>query len=79
MANLHTTNKLDDIKGGVMRAGNGSPVERNKSSIFSSTRGVRPTRNPIAQRRVADLNKGEIWASDDFDEPLPDEFWTGME
>ena len=22
------------------------------------------------QRRVADLNKGEIWTSDDFDEPL---------
>jgi antitoxin (DNA-binding transcriptional repressor) of toxin-antitoxin stability system len=31
------------------------------------------------QRRVADLNKGEIWMSDDFDEPLPDEFWMGAE
>jgi len=31
------------------------------------------------QRRVADLNKGEIWMSDDFDEPLPDEFWVGTE
>ena len=30
-------------------------------------------------RRVADLNKGEIWVSDDFDEPLPDEFWAGTE
>lgn len=31
------------------------------------------------QQRVADLNKGEIWMSDDFDEPLPDEFWMGTE
>ncbi|HEV7889488.1 MAG TPA: type II toxin-antitoxin system prevent-host-death family antitoxin [Pyrinomonadaceae bacterium] len=30
-------------------------------------------------RRVADLNKGEIWTSDDFDDPLPDEFWAGAE
>lgn len=30
-----------------------------------------------AKRRVAGLNKGEIWVSEDFDAPLPDEFWTG--
>ena len=27
--------------------------------------------------RVAGLNKGKIWVSDDFDAPLPDEFWMG--
>lgn len=32
-----------------------------------------------SQRRVADLNKDEIWTSDDFDEPLPEEFWLGAE
>jgi hypothetical protein len=26
--------------------------------------------------RVAGLHPGAIWASEDFDEPLPDEFWT---
>ena len=31
------------------------------------------------QRRVPDLNKGEVWMSDDFDEPLPDDFWLGEE
>lgn len=25
--------------------------------------------------RVMDLHKGQVWMSDDFDEPLPDEFW----
>ena len=27
--------------------------------------------------RVAGLHAGAIWASEDFDEPLPDAFWTG--
>ncbi|MCL4708993.1 type II toxin-antitoxin system prevent-host-death family antitoxin [bacterium] len=36
---------------------------------------------PIAaakpKRRIAGLQRGKIWMSDDFDAPLPDEFWTG--
>jgi prevent-host-death family protein len=28
--------------------------------------------------RVSGLNRGEIWVSEDFDEPLPDEFWSGV-
>jgi antitoxin (DNA-binding transcriptional repressor) of toxin-antitoxin stability system len=31
---------------------------------------------PIRQR-IAGLHQGSIWMSDDFDEPLPDSFWTG--
>jgi len=27
--------------------------------------------------RVAGLHRGAIWTSEDFDEPLPEEFWTG--
>ena len=27
--------------------------------------------------RVAGLHPGTIWTSDDFDEPLPEAFWTG--
>lgn len=27
--------------------------------------------------RIAGLHPGAIWTSNDFDEPLPDEFWTG--
>jgi mRNA-degrading endonuclease RelE of RelBE toxin-antitoxin system len=29
------------------------------------------------QQRIPDLNRGEIWMSDDFNDPLPDEFWMG--
>ncbi|NJL63946.1 MAG: DUF2281 domain-containing protein [Methylacidiphilales bacterium] len=31
----------------------------------------------ISQKRIPDLNKGQISMSNDFDEPLPDEFWLG--
>jgi prevent-host-death family protein len=36
---------------------------------------------PVAKvkKRVAGLNRGQIWTSEDFDEPLPDEFWMGQE
>jgi prevent-host-death family protein len=27
--------------------------------------------------RVAGLNQGQVWTSEDFDEPLPDDFWLG--
>jgi antitoxin (DNA-binding transcriptional repressor) of toxin-antitoxin stability system len=29
--------------------------------------------------RVAGLHNNAIWTSDDFDGPLPDEFWIGTE
>lgn len=34
---------------------------------------------PQKKRRVAGLNRGSIWTSEDFDEPLGDEFWVGKE
>ena len=30
------------------------------------------------KKRVAGLNRGAISTSEDFDEPLPDEFWLGQ-
>ena len=30
-------------------------------------------------KRVAGLNRGSAWVSDDFDAPLPDEFWLGKQ
>ena len=33
----------------------------------------------VPQKRIAGLNRGAIWVSDDFDEPLPDSFWLGEE
>ncbi|BAZ15222.1 hypothetical protein NIES4071_70940 [Calothrix sp. NIES-4071] len=36
-----------------------------------------PQSQEAPQQRVPDLNKGQIIMSDDFDDPLPDEFWLG--
>jgi len=32
--------------------------------------------DPNAGRRPFGLFKGQIWMSEDFDDPLPDEFWN---
>jgi prevent-host-death family protein len=34
---------------------------------------------PPRKKRVAGLNRGTISTSEDFDQPLPDEFWLGQE
>jgi hypothetical protein len=31
----------------------------------------------LTKPRILGLHPGAIWTSDDFDEPLPDEFWLG--
>jgi Protein of unknown function (DUF2281) len=33
--------------------------------------------NQLSAQRVAGLHDGQIWISDDFNDPLPDEFWLG--
>jgi len=29
------------------------------------------------KKRIAGLNRGTVWTSEDFDEPVPNEFWMG--
>lgn len=38
-----------------------------------------PIAPTAASPRIAGLNRGRIWVSEDFDAPLPDEFWLGEE
>ena len=33
----------------------------------------------VKKKRIAGLNRGTIWTSEDFDAPLPDDFWLGKE
>ena len=37
-----------------------------------------PVTSP-GRKRVAGLHRGAAWVSEDFDEPLPDEFWLGSD
>ncbi len=38
---------------------------------------VNKKENTAKKPRILDLHKGQVWMSEDFDEPLPDEFWLG--
>ncbi len=29
------------------------------------------------KERIPDLHAGQVWTSDDFDDPLPNDFWIG--
>jgi hypothetical protein len=67
----------------VTRAGETPPFDlQSKNHIFYSS--IVELREKLAKRlkatigtpRVAGLHPGVIWTSHDFDEPLPDDFWT---
>lgn len=67
-------NKLQDLLAHAL-AGNeviitedGTPVAR-----------LVPVVAPSKKKRVAGLNRGTISTSEDFDQPLADEFWLGQE
>ena len=53
--------------GEIVIAQNGKPLAR-----------LEPV-TPKKKKRIAGLNRGMIWTSEDFDAPLPDEFWLGKE
>lgn len=38
-----------------------------------------PLESRSKKKRIAGLNRGTIWTSEDFDAPLPDDFWLGQE
>jgi len=62
--------KLPDLKGLLSLVAEGTEVVLTEDNT------------PIARlvpisKRISGLHAGAIWMSEDFDEPLPDEFWTG--
>ena len=58
---------LVENDGEIVIAQNGKPLARLESVASQK------------KKRIAGLNRGMIWTSEDFDEPLPDEFWLGKE
>ncbi len=52
----------------IVIARNGEPIAR-----------LAPLTAPAKKKRIAGLNRGAIWTSDDFDATLPDDFWLGKE
>ncbi len=53
--------------GNIVIAQNGKPLARMEHVSAAK------------KKRIAGLNHGTIWTSEDFDEALSDEFWLGKE
>ena len=67
---IDVTKESPDLKGLLSLVADGTEVVL--------TEGFTPVARLIpVGKRVAGLHAGVIWASEDFDEPLPDEFWMG--
>lgn len=47
------------------------------SFIRSAKNKAENSHNQSNVQRIAGLHAGQIWMSDDFNDPLPDEFWLG--
>ena len=56
----------------LVSKGNTIIIEKNKKPFARLV-----SMDAKTKKRVAGLNRGEIHMSDDFDSPLPDEFWLG--
>ena len=52
-------------------------LQREVYDFAASLLRQRGEQAPVKKPRVMDLHKGQFWMSDDFDDPLPDEFWLG--
>lgn len=57
----------------LVKAGNEVIITQAQTPVMRLV----PVNNNV-QQRVAGLHAGMGWISDDFDAPLPDEFWVGV-
>ena len=52
-------------------------IAKGKQPLAKLTPLPQPKEDETQAPRVFGEYKGQIWVSDDFDAPLPDEFWLG--
>jgi Protein of unknown function (DUF2281) len=55
------------------------PMQLSVLEFVRSLHGSASDREPHLPPRILGLNRGAMKMKDDFDEPLPDEFWLGEE
>ncbi|AFY54703.1 Protein of unknown function (DUF2281) [Rivularia sp. PCC 7116] len=72
-----TSQALDITQALITKLQSLSPEQQQTLLDFAEFLAQRHAQPQAAQQRVLGLNQGEIWMSEDFNEPLPDEFWTG--
>ncbi|MBV9865496.1 MAG: hypothetical protein JO316_09115 [Abitibacteriaceae bacterium] len=59
----------------LAKAGNEIIIAEGSTPVARLTAIVPAVSTP--QQRIAGLHQGIAWISEDFDQPLPDEFWIG--
>jgi hypothetical protein len=71
LSQLPSVDDIDDDDDGI------KPSRKEiAAAIRASTERVASGKYPL---RMIGLNKGTAWVSDDFDDPLPNEFWLDEE
>lgn len=56
------------------------PLEQQRELLARLTVEVREQETPpLTQPRIPGLHRGMVWMADDFNDPMPDEFWLDEE
>ena len=71
-----TSQTLDITKALIAKLQTLSPEQQQTLLDFAEFLAQKHTQPQPVQQRVLGLNQGEIWMSEDFNDPLPEEFWT---
>ena len=78
---------LGEKAGETIPGANGATLKLKDGRVIPAAYIIAPSKSPSpwvrgdlvkdSGERVLGLHEGMVWMSDDFDEPLPDEFWFG--
>ncbi|MEL6526763.1 MAG: DUF2281 domain-containing protein [Chloroflexota bacterium] len=63
----------------ILEAVRALPYPERKQLLHDIIDTLGEAKTEIPSERVPGLHAGTTWMSDDFDAPLPDEFWLGDE
>ena len=62
----------------VKAAQEGQEAEKMLQAMVRQMLSTEEAVSSLPPKRIAGLNRGQVlWISDDFDAPIPDEFWLG--
>jgi len=68
---MSTLGKIEQAAAGLPMADKESLLTWLQAEISADKESTAP------EQRISGLGKGQWWVADDFDAPLPDDFWLG--
>jgi antitoxin (DNA-binding transcriptional repressor) of toxin-antitoxin stability system len=73
LSQLHKLLPLTQAGGEIIIVEDNKPVAKLIPLPVTEEAGSAET----GKKRIFGLHRGQIWVSEDFDDPLPDDFWLG--